>query len=55
MLSGLQWPFVYELSNRFFVSKQLYTDFVYAVCALFDKVSEDIQDRGINREIISGK
>ena len=55
VLSGLQWPFVYELSNRFFVSKQLYSDFGCAVCALFDKVSEDIQDRGINREIISGK
>jgi hypothetical protein len=36
----------------FFVSEQIIRGFSRIVRALFDKVSEDIQDRGINREII---
>ena len=44
--------FVCECMTGFFVSEQIIHGFGLIVRALFDKVSEDIQDRGINREII---
>jgi|SaaInl1SG_22_DNA_1037389.scaffolds.fasta_scaffold60496_1 hypothetical protein len=44
--------FICECMTGFFVSEQINGGFSRFVRALFDKVSEDIQDRGINREII---
>ena len=51
---GLLWRLANfcECMTGFFVNEQIKCGFGRIARALFDKVSEDIQDRGINREII---